>query len=380
MGWKFTRILAAVVTGGASEAGRDVVNTIEHGKQNGTQGGSTWTKVEANHYAADAPGKVESVRTVCKAIIGTDPANVKQNHKGDWDKLIAEANTNAQNIEGRWSSFNDHARAGFDNADNRKEAKWDYQYIYDMWEWSKKADDKRHIWSTVRTIDKATQLFKTANLAPLRLVGIVSLKVNFMNIASFFYLARLRKLTDYQKNIEYKWHQLGGNRTDFNKAITIGYKKKPILAKKMDVDWNTVKFDNYADGDQKTLKIPASVMGAIPVACTTAGTLLSVPGPTQAATIAGWNLWGGIVNGLFVAINTIKIPLGSKESQPPEADLTPPTQAELDAANADKLAEEKKAKVMAIVKPVAITGITLIVLGIAGRILYKKGVFTKIKS
>lgn len=353
--WSLKRIGAAILTGGASEAVAAVTNRdAETGERKDNPGGNKWTEKEANKFFEKAAGKVDKVRAVTKSIIGTEPNNVKPNHKKDWEELLKKTNQIQPSIEERWTLLQDYKNKGFGDAKNREEARFNYIKINDMYYWAIKADDQRHVWSTVRDIDKVAQGFKTVNLAPMRAMAIVFIRLNVFNMATIFKMASVRKPEEFSSQIAYKWKQLGGNRTKLNEAINAGYKKKPILSKQMDV--KSLGFDGYAtdgesastrentssptvsnttlnetantlkaisesipqkqaDTSKKTLEIPSGVIASIPALSTAFGATLGASAD-RAATAATAGAWGGVVSGLFTAINAMKIPLKANETQP----------------------------------------------------------------
>lgn len=393
--WSFKRIVAAVVSGGFSEGVAAVTNHDPNtGESIKNPGGNDWNEREANNFAEKMQPKADKIKDVATRIIGTEPENVKPNHKKDWEKLLAEATENLKLADSRSTSFNNYKKAGFGDKANRDGARWHYIEINKMYDWALKADDKRHIWSTIRDIDKAAQAYKTVNLAPLRAMGEVFIRLNVFNIATIFKIASVRKPKEFAA-IRYKWKQLGGNRTKFDNAINAGYKKKPILGKKMNIsdiaftgnDFNTegeTKGSNVstqdlqnasntinsisenipqkaADPAKKTLEIPGGVMAAIPALSTAFGATLGAS-VDRAATAAAAGAWGGIVSALFGVINAMKIPLGPSETQP-EFDASNLKQSDIDNANSEV---KKTGKIIrGVSNLVTIPAIVLMATGIA---------------
>lgn len=69
---------------------------------NNSAGGATWTKNEANKYYFKLPGKIESIRTVIKNVIGQDVSNVEVKNQGDYAGILEAARKNSIALEERW--------------------------------------------------------------------------------------------------------------------------------------------------------------------------------------------------------------------------------------------------------------------------------------
>jgi len=232
--WSLGRVARALLSGGMSEVGSAITNrNPETGEHIGSSGGKKWSVNEAKKFSKKIAGKVETIRRVTNAIIGTDPSAVKPNHKNDFAKLTDGAKQIKTSTEERWTLFQNYQNAGWNDANNRKDGKFHYDKISTMEHDALAMDNKRHIWSTVRDIDKLARIIKTGNLAPLRAVAIISLRLNFMNLATIFKLAQKHDVNKYERQIKYTWLRLGGNRTQWDRAVDAGYKKKPIAAKQM---------------------------------------------------------------------------------------------------------------------------------------------------
>lgn len=154
---------------------------------------------------------------------------------------------------------------------------------------------------------------------------ILFLKFNVFNTASIFKLTSIRKPKEYEK-IRLKFRKMGGNRTKFDKAVEKGYKKKPIAARKMNINWDKVaSFDANADGDSgNKLTIPQGIIATMPALGSGVGGAIGaasapVPpafvAPTAAcATLGG--VVGGILGGMLEIVNSIGVPLNKDEDNP----------------------------------------------------------------
>lgn len=212
-------------------------------------------------------------------------------------------------------------------------------------------------------IQKGARGFKQFNLAPLRALFLLFIRMNVFNTASIFKLAKTRKNADYKAKVLKKWRQLGGNDSKFDNAVEAGYNKKPIFAKKMNVDFSKTSNFINADGTTKTLKIPSAMIASAPPLGASAGAILVPAGPGAAASAATGTAVGGIVAGLFTIVNAMNIPIGSGEGQP-EGDDRPPTADELRRLEDEARQSEKDSKALSTTSKVVI-GITAVV-AIAG--------------
>lgn len=195
-------------------------------------------------------------------------------------------------------------------------------------------------------LTKTARAAKKVGLVPLRSLFLLFIKMNVFNTATIFKLAKERRPQGYKKILEKYRTRFSGQPDSFDKQVEIGYKKKPIFAKQMKIDWSQ-KFQN-AGGQKaatKTLKIPASVIGSMPAAGATAGAVIAPADP--ATKTAGGGTMGGVIGTalgtMFTTINMLNIPLGENESQ---FDATPeqPTQAEIAEAAALKKQTDMEAE------------------------------------
>ena len=181
-------------------------------------------------------------------------------------------------------------------------------------------------------IHKALQQLNTVQLAPFRAIGLLSLNINFMNLATVMKLMQTRRNKQYEAFKLKFWYNLGGNRTKFDNAVGKGWNKKPILGKKMNTEGLSFGGEFYANAstsDPKTLKIPQSVLSLIPVGCTTASQIFAATPADRAASAALWNAWGAVVMSAFEVVNECKIPLGKNETSAQPDVANKPTGMEL---------------------------------------------------
>ena len=351
-------------------------------KGKATPGGKRWNKAEANRFAKKAPKFIAKAKIYLNAIIGQDPAKVKEKRTEDFARMVVSSKASQTELEAAWTTFQKAQTAGFGDSGNRETARKAFITIVKVETNVKRDWKKRHDWVTESVLDKVAQGLKTVNLAPLRGMLLLLVRVNFSNIATFLKLASIRTPEKYKKN-RLKFKQLGGNRTKWDKSVDKGYKKKPLFAKKMNIDWNTVSFAGYnADGDDSTgkkLLIPDKIIKAQPALGGAVSQIFSPPtGITNAA-------WGGIgtAAGTFLeltlsAINKMAVPLGAKESQP-EGDDTPPTTEEIAELELEKEKALKDAKDTEYWIPNTPNWLTItvpIVLILAGLgIVYRKKIF-----
>ena len=338
--WGWKRIVAAVATGGVSEVGKEIQN---HGASNGTVGGVSWTVAEANKYTRTAAPKVETILRVTNAIIGTDPANVKQNRANDWATLLAAANSTKVSVLERWTLLQAAMAKGWGDKVNITEAKWQFQHIYDMEQWANKADNQRHTWSTVRDIDKAVQVFKTANLAAGRIPFLMLIKVNAFGIASSMASQRRNDNAGYEK-VKLFWKQIGGNRTDFDNAVSKGAKKKSFPSKKN----TSAEGRNFASTPADETKTPDGEVKVTPKGADTLNGVLKaapagVAGILQVLINTPVTVWGtagvaagSVVGGLVISkIQAKPDPKGGSDFGDAKSDYDASDAANLKNTDAD---------------------------------------------
>lgn len=356
-------------------------------------GGNSWNKNEAKRFSKKIAGSVETARTKLDSIISVSPEQVKKSNKAEkFAKMQAESKVNKTELEAQWTAFQNAQKGGWDNSSNRETARKAYNKIIQIKTIAIRDWKLRHNYITDRKIDKVSQAFKTTNpvLIGVRAMFLLFLRVNALNSATYFKLASIRTPDKYNSGVRLAFKRLGGNRTKWDNSVNKGYKKKPLMAKKMTIDWGNINFDGFnVDGEKRTLKIPSGVIASTPAAGGSIGGILGYAGvvvpPASVATAAAGTgagtTIGGILTGLFGLINGMNIPLGAKESQP-EADNTPPTPEEIANAKAEleqslKDAKEGEYWIPKVPNWLTVTISTIFVLGTIGGILYSNGVFDK---
>jgi len=209
---------------------------------------------------------------------------------------------------------------------------------------------------------KTSRVIKKFNLAPLRGFALLFIRMNVFNLATLFKLAKTRTPEKYPKITKIWKNKLGGKIEALEKNIEIGYKKKPIASKNMNIDWK--KENNFISASGgRTVKIPSAFIGAAPALGAGIGALWA---PVPPATIGGAGLGTGvgtIAAVLMTTVNLINIPLKDKESDVESDEL--PTAEDLknlgDMKN--KAMEDGKKSIMPTWQYAAIGGIGLLLIG-----------------
>lgn len=213
--------------------------------------------------------------------------------------------------------------------------------------------------------DKALNLANILSLQPLRLTIRAMLRVNFLNLASIFKLAKNRTPQQWEK-IKKLWYQMGGNRTDLDNDVEKSYNKKPFMAKKMKEDFSKFDGQEYLNADNAGKKLAlGTTKKIIPPAAAAAGAAFPPGGAKGAA------LWGAAGSAVSILLDVIdnKIPVGSDYD--PSADFNPnqkPTGSELDEL--DNLGETSQT--MQYVKYGAIGVGILGVVGLVAWLIFRK--------
>ena len=244
-------------------------------KGKATPGGKKWSKNEAKRFDKQVAGKVESSRTYLKNIIGQDPHLVKDKRKKDFEQMVWASKQNQTKLETAWTNYQKARAGGWENDANRETARVNFNTIVTVEANAKRDWKDRHDWVTEGVIDKVGTVLKVINLAVGRELLLLFLEFNFINMASQWKLMQLRKPNDYIK-IRNIYKSMGGKRTSIDKYIEKGYKKRPLLATKMKIDWDkAVKNPTLsADGEQSTVKTSDAIMAIVPTITSTGGSIL----------------------------------------------------------------------------------------------------------
>lgn len=312
----------------------DYFNLFGSRKRKGkaTPGGKKWSKANAQKFAKKAPPLVDDARSYLKRIIGQDPSAVKEKRTKDFAAMVVKSKTEQSELENVWTTFQKAQSAGWDNATNRENARIAFNKIVQIEAVARSDWKKKHDWVYESILDKGAQGVKTVGLAPERELLLLLIRLNAFNIATGLKMAQKRKPDSYSKT-RLIFKQIGGNRTLFDKAVNKGYKKKPLLAKAIDISdlgfdgYNlapepsptinikvedlqkisqNLKDIDYSKSDDKTLKLPSGVSAA-------AAALVAAIAPEKSTAAAYAVPVGGVVELIVGTINSAKIPLKGNE-------------------------------------------------------------------
>ena len=280
-----------------------------------TSGGKKWSKNEAKKYAKQVAPKYEHIKRVI--------AKIKTYHSSDFPSprqqdmfrtLLAQTRVNEKQIEYYYKNFKIYEKKGWDNSDNRKKGQIVYKKILALENWAKMYERKTKNWAKTSFAEKSFHTFKKLNFALPRQVGLFAIKMNVLNFASIFKLAKMRRPDKYKKVLDIWSRVAAGKKSSFDKQVEIGYKKKPIGAKKMKVNWDK-EIKKNADGKNNTTKTVLTISGGILAAFTGIIAAISPPDPPEKA---GWTGAAagvsGVLGALISAIN------GAIPMQPEEDD------------------------------------------------------------
>ena len=309
--------------------------------QNASSGGKKWNINEAVRFSGQTAGKVESARNDLNSIIGQDASAVKAKRTADFARMLADAKLKLPLLEQKYKEFLLAKKKGWSTQAARDEGKLAYDRILSIENAAHAAWKLKHDWITESLIDKAAQGFKVINLAVFREVFLLFLQFNFINLATKLKLTQLRKPAEYVKMQAY-FKTAGGKRTTFDKFVDKGYKKKPLLATQMKIDWNkkVIPPKLNADGapETDTVKTPDSVMASIPALATTAGGTICAETTIGAAGCAAVGAAvGAAVDVLLGMVNKADVPLDADETQ---GEVNP--NAKVTAADIQALKDAKK--------------------------------------